>query len=87
MTLTRPSCGLPLIHGATYTFCRSKEAATTLSKQIETRKISKESAHYYTPMDQHSNEYDLDHIYEVPQYGDGMKPNDYEHYYEPTAAN
>ena len=25
-------------------------------------------------MDQHSNECDLDHIYEVPQYGDGMKP-------------
>ena len=38
-------------------------------------------------MNQHSNEYDPDHIYEVPQYGDGMKPNDYEHYYEPTAAN
>ena len=38
-------------------------------------------------MDQHSNECDLDHIYEVPQYGDEMKRNDYEHYYEPTAAN
>ena len=50
--------------------------------------MSKESAHYYTPMDSHGNEYDLDHIYEVPGYGgDGMKPNDYEHFYEPTAAN
>ena len=49
--------------------------------------MSKESAHYYTPMDSRSNEYELDHIYEMPGYGDGMKPNDYEHFYEPTAAN
>ena len=75
------------MHGTTYTFCRSKEATTTLSKQTETTEINKESAHCYTPLEIRNNQYELDHIYEVPQYGDRMKPNDYEHYYEPIAAN